>query len=428
MTALDLFLYIILGLVFQLTILAGTAFYRHWQVFKNMQRRLADFDAPQPQAKSDQKTTQKAPSIQTIGWTGLREFRVQRKIYENLSRSVCSFYLVPTDNKELPPFEPGQYLTFKLKLSDPVSGQSRDKTRCYSLSDRPGLEHYRISIKRVPAPFKSLSLPPGLSSNAFHDHIQEGSLLQVGPPQGDFFLDTGETPAVLIAGGIGITPMLSMINESLFRNPNRELWLFYGITNSHEHVMKETLEILVRRHRHFRLNIAYSRPLPGDVQGVDYHHKGHVDITLLRLTLGLKPYHFYICGPQAMMDTMVPALKTWEVPETHIHFELFGPASFSPPAPPANLSTAATPNHLNVTFNTSEKMVPWDDHCPSLLQLAEQNGIQVDSGCRAGSCGICQTEIIEGEVTYSRPPEKDLEPGKCHLCITRPKTNLTLLA
>jgi hypothetical protein len=123
----------------------------------------------------------------------------------------------------LPTFKPGQFLTFKLELAH---GGAESLVRCYSLSDAPQADHYRVSIKRVPSPVGSAH-PPGRSSNHFHDQVQVGSRLQVRAPGGHFFLDAGTGPVVLIAGGIGITPMLSMLTG--VRQRKGRAWLFYGV-------------------------------------------------------------------------------------------------------------------------------------------------------------------------------------------------------
>ena len=103
---------------------------------------------------------------------------------------------------------------------------------------------------------------------------------------------------VLIGGGIGITPMLSMLNWCLTEQPGREVWLFYGVRNSHEIIMKAQLEALAAAHQNFHLRMCFSDPLPEDVAVRDYQHPVRVDVNLLRMQLPLKPYHYYICGPR----------------------------------------------------------------------------------------------------------------------------------
>jgi ferredoxin len=125
-----------------------------------------------------------------------------------------------------------------------------------------------------------------------------------------------------------------------------------------------------------------------------------------------------------MMETLVPGLEDWGVTPSDIHYESFCPASLAKREGPALPSAAV----IRVTFGRSGKTVPWDSGTDSLLVLAEANGIAVESGCRAGSCGYCQTRLEAGEVAYSQTPDAELEPGHCLLCITTPKSDLTLAA
>jgi ferredoxin-NADP reductase len=296
------------------------------------------------------------------------------------------------------------------------------------LSDSPNKDYYRLSIKRVPKPI-GIDVPPGRSSNYFHDHIEVGSHLQVRAPSGHFYIDKGDTPVVLIGGGIGITPMLSMLNWCLTNQTKREIWLFYGVRNSLELAMKSHLETLARTNANFHLWFCFSNPLPEDAIGRDFHHQGRIDINLLRTQLPLKPYHFYICGPSPMMESLVPALDDWGVPDTHIHFEAFGPATIkrhNATVLTNQSQSVAIDTDIMVNFALSGKQLPWPSSANNLLEFAEANGVSINSACRAGSCGTCQTTIRSGEVVYNQPPDFDAEPGTCLLCVCTPRTNLIL--
>jgi ferredoxin-NADP reductase len=253
--------------------------------------------------------------------------------------------------------------------------------------------------------------------------------LQVRAPSGHFHIDRSDAPLVLIGGGIGITPMLSMLNWCLVSQHGREVWLFYGVRNGREVVMKSYLEALTLLHTHFHLRMCFSAPQPEDVAGRDYYHQGRIDINLLRTKLPAKLYHFYICGPTPMLESLVPALEDWKVPDTHIHFEAFGPASIkrrSAKDPVTDAQSEAVANDIFVNFAQSGKQMRWPPFAGSLLELAESQGIIVNSGCRAGGCGSCQTKILSGEVAYRQPPDYDPEPGTCLLCVCSPKTSVTL--
>jgi ferredoxin-NADP reductase len=416
MTSLTLALWVVLGIVLQLAIYLGIGFWRHLQDYQTLSSRATDLPVT--------PGTLPAAEIATAR-QGFRTFRVERKVVEDIAQSVCSFYLVPEDRQPLPPFLPGQFLTFRLDL--PTGEASEQIIRCYSLSDAPRPDAYRVSIKRVPAPSGS-DYPPGRSSGYFHDHVAVGSQLQVRSPAGHFHIDRSDAPVVLIAGGIGITPMLSMLNWCLAEQPGREIWLFFGVRHGREMVMKSHLEALDAAHPNFHLRLCFSDPQPEDEAGRDFHHRGRVDVSLLRTQLPLKPYHFYICGPTPMMASLVSALEDWGVPDARIHFEAFGPASINRKNDITSGQTQATDSDIVVTFALSGKQLPWQPGAGNLLEFAEANGISVNSGCRAGGCGTCQTTIRAGEVSYRQPPDFDPEPGNCLLCVCSPKTSVTLEA
>lgn len=395
---------------------------------RRRQRRFRELAAGGGEASAGSAAPTSVPPTSSVdSWTGFREFSVQRREFEDESRSICSFYLVPCDGNPLPSFRPGQFLTFRLAVGDGAKGESSNVVRCYSLSDAPRPDYYRVSIKRVPAPSDHPDAPPGVSSGFFHDHVQVDDRLMIRPPSGHFHLIEDEPlPIVLICGGIGITPMLSILNSVLERGVGREVWLFYGVRNGSEHVMKRHLRTLADRHDNFHLYVCYSAPREDDVEGVDYDHRGRVDLPLLRNTLKLARHQFYVCGPKPMMESLVPGLEEWGVDIGDIHYESFGPATLVKHEKQAPVTMGA--QSVNITFSRSGKQLPWDSAAGSLLEFAEDNGIDVDSGCRAGSCGSCQTALTAGDVEYSQQPDADIEPGHCLLCIATPRCDLVLEA
>ena len=423
MTSFKLLLWIAAGFVLQLAIYLGINFWRHWQGYQALRKRDAELNLPVTIASA-----KKLAEVASASWSGYRSFRLARKVVEDKVKSTCSYYLVPEDGQALPPFLPGQYLTFQLALPPTTAGNG-EIVRCYSLSDAPRPDGYRVSIKRVLPPQGS-NAAPGRSSSYFHDQVDVGALLRVRAPGGHFHIDRGDAPVVLIAGGIGITPMLSMIIWLAKEQPAREVWLFYGLRNSGEMIMRSDLDAMAASNPNFHLQLCFSDPLPGDRPGHDYMHRGRIDVSLLRTQLPLKPYHFYLCGPTPMLESLVPALEDWGVADAHIHFEAFGPASIKRRSASGRVDLLfqgdAKDAGIVVTFVGTGKQLPWQPANGNLLDFAEANGISVNSGCRAGACGSCQTTIQSGEVTYRQIPEYDPEPGACLLCVSAPKTSLAL--
>ena len=353
-------------------------------------------------------------------WQGFRKFEVQKKSHEG--GDICSFYLKPHDARPIPPFKAGQFLTFKLDIPG-----DKQITRCYSLSSIAHEENYRVSIKRVPPPRGRDDLPPGKSSNFFRDHIEESDILDVKAPGGNFFLDvTRTTPIVLIGGGIGLTPVLSMLEAVVRHGFQRDVHFFYGVRNSDEHIMKDYLESLDAEHRRLTLHICYSNPTPTDVQGKDFHHAERVSVDLFKRLFPSNNYEFYICGPPPMMESLVKDLDEWRVPESAVNFEAFGPASVKKTTPKPADGEAGAEKTLKITFQKSGKEISWTPSSGSLLETAEANGIELDAGCRAGNCGTCLTAVRSGDVSYLNEPGEMPESGSCLVCVGVPKSDLVL--
>ncbi len=354
----------------------------------------------------------------TPAWPGFLPFRVVKREMENRAGDIVSFYLEPEQPMQLPAFKPGQYLSIRLERPDTTGSGEQPLIRCYSLSDRPRNDQYRISVKRI---------PEGRVSAYLHDQVRVGSRLMVKAPSGSFHLiDRPPRPQVLIAGGIGITPMLSMLYSLLDQRYEQDIWLFYGVRNGQEAVMLPQLRELADYHPQFHLNLCFSRPGPEDRPGIDFQHEGHVNTALLQRALPLNRYRFYLCGPSALMENLVPGLAEIGVPEEDIHFEAFGPSTLKRAKQVSVKVTAAESQPWQVNFHRSGKTTTWNGAHENLLSFIEAEGIAVDSACRSGSCGSCQTRIESGSVVYDQTPDAPIESGHCLLCIGRPNSDLTL--
>ncbi len=357
-----------------------------------------------------------------IGWNGLRKFTVARRVCE--CEDVHAFYLKPHDGRALPVFKPGQYLTFQLDLP----GRDKPLVRCYSLSEGPHQkEYYRITIKKEKAPPDKPELPPGAGSSFFCDHVKEGDILNVKAPAGHFCLDTTKTnPIVLIAGGVGITPMLCMANAIAASSSKREAWFFFGVRNRREHIHKAELEKLAAENENIHLHVAYSKPGADDVKGRDYQHEGRVSIELLKELLPSNNFEYYLCGSGAFMKSLTDGLEVWGVPDKDVFFEAFGPATVKKKtaAPTAEETTHLA--KINITFARTNKTVRWEPAAGNLLEFAAAQGVKIDSGCCAGSCGSCVVAIKSGAVDYLKKSDAEPEPGTCLACVCRPKSDLVI--
>ncbi len=356
-------------------------------------------------------------------WSGYRKFVVAKKIVEG--EGICSLYLVPHDRKPLPSFEPGQHLTFRIDLP----GREQPIVRCYSLSDGPREDYYRVTVKRVPPPRDQPEAPAGLCSNYFNEDIQKGDILDVKAPAGKFSLDpTRKKPAVLIAGGVGITPMLSMLNAIVAANSSREVWLFYGCRNGREHVSQSHLRRLAYVHENIHVVVCYSAPEEADIQDRDYDHKGHISLDLIKQHLPTSNYRFFLCGPPPMMKSVTGALSEWGVPKEDVRSEAFGPASIKArkPATPKDSAEKGAAQKFKIQFSKSSKEAIWNGKAANLLEFSQDQGVEIDSACCAGSCGTCQVAVKSGEVGYETAPEFDVEEGCCLTCVGCPKGDVVL--
>jgi ferredoxin-NADP reductase len=349
-------------------------------------------------------------------WQGWRRFVVVRKVAE--SQDVRSFYLRALDGRPLATFKPGQYLTLRLH----VPGQPRAVTRCYSLSDAPRPDTYRITVKRIAITPRGQA---GVASSFLHDEVDVGNVVEARSPAGAFWLEpTDPTPVVLVAGGIGVTPVLAMLQAIVEAGPPRPVWFFHGVRNSADHAMADPLAAVAARHPQVRLLVCYSQPSPGEILDDRFQHQGRVDVALIRQVVGdLTVPHFYLCGPPAMMKSLVEGLHVEGVPSGHVHHEAFGPASVKQAARSARLEGAGACHE--VAFIRSGRRIPWDG-ASTLLELAEREGLALESGCRAGNCGSCATPLFRGEVVYPTVPGAPVPAGACLACVARPASDLEL--
>ncbi len=409
------------GLLSGLAVVRGMAFAVQALLGKSRQRLRREARREDFSRRVDAKAREASASLSLLAWDGWRPFRLAGMVHE--AEEIKSFTLTPCDERPLPPFEPGQYLTFRVQ----PPGQSKPVVRCYSLSDHPRKAYYRCTIQRAGAPAGRSDLPPGQGSSFFHDHAKVGDVVDVRAPQGTFFLDPlASGPIVLLGAGIGVTPLLSMLNATLQAGTEREIYVLFGFRHSRAQPFREHLEAMAQKHPNVRRHVFYSAPLEGDRLHRDYNQEGRVTFERVREILPANNFHFYLCGPGPMMESLVPALLEWGVPNSHIHFEAFGPASVKLLGTPWGQSSEPPTDPWDIRFDQSGKTLAWNGTHASLLEFGEANGIAIASGCRAGSCGECLTAIREGEARAVKPSGVPLPPGHCLPCICVPTGALVL--
>lgn len=311
-------------------------------------------------------------------------------------------------------FKAGQFLTVRMRTN------GREQVRCYSISSAPSAMGYvEISVKRI-----------GLVSSALHATLRPGSLLSVREPAGSFVYPADdERPLVLLAGGVGITPLMSMLRHAADSEPNRPVTLFYSVRRTTDIAFKEELELLAKRNLHFRVFIAVSDEVPASG-----YFPGFISQTLVTAMVPDVTHAVcLICGPPPMMTAMTTMLEGVGVPKSQIRFEVFQAAvaiSGKAPAPAAPISVSdedASDGSYDLTFKRSGCKTTVDG-AQTLLEAAEACGADIPSLCRAGVCGTCRTRVLSGDAhcSSSALDDEDKADGYVLACVTQMASDCTV--
>src|SRR5215813_7423369 len=346
---------------------------------------------------------------QAPAWPGFRQMRVAQIHKE--SDSVTSFVLAPMGGQPLPGFQPGQFIVLRLH-ADP---DKPPVLRSYSLSDLPGTDHFRISVK---------SEVNGIGSSFLCNRVREGDLLDVSAPRGSFTLRPGETPLVLLSAGVGATPVMSMLHALAAEKSQRQVWWIYGARNRSEHPFAQESRFLLAQLSRGRSYIVYSRPAATDHRGMDFDVFGHIDVASLERIGVSRNGDFYLCGPSSFLQSMRDGLRDWGVPAENVHTEIFGALEGITPGMARMDHTPHLPlgppgSGPSVSFARSGITTAWDAKYQSLLELAEACDIPVRWSCRTGVCHTCMTGLINGSISYNPEPLESPTPGNALVCCSQ---------
>ncbi|MFD4642553.1 MOSC domain-containing protein [Lentzea sp. NPDC058436] len=340
-------------------------------------RKAVDIPALSPGWQGSFRDLLTPPAPETVGWEGFRPLRVDAVVRE--SPSIRSFHLAGDGPRP----EPGQYLTVRTPAG----------VRSYSLS----ADSYRISVKR-----------DGVVSTWLHEHVKAGDTLEVAAPRGDFVLEPGDEPVVLLSAGVGVTPVLAMLHA--LKGSGREVWWVHT-TRSADHAFADEVRRLAPSHTR-----------------IHFSDNGRLTHDLLK---GLPANaSAYLCGPNAFMDDMREALVGLGIDPARIHSELFGARTAINPGLTGTQTVAPhqpSPQGTGpqVTFARSGLTVAWRDD-RSLLDLAEACDVPTRWSCRTGVCHTCVTPVLSGEVRTEPDPLEPPAPGHALICCARPESDLVL--
>jgi ring-1,2-phenylacetyl-CoA epoxidase subunit PaaE len=308
-------------------------------------------------------------------------------------------------------FEPGQYLTLR----------HGDERRSYSICAAAG-EALRVGVRKVPG---------GVFSSWLHEHAEPGLVLDVMPPQGRFGAGLQRRPrhVLAVAGGSGITPILSIVKTLLATDAQARVTLLYGNRSAATTMFKEELEDLKNRYlTRLVLHPVFSREVMDSPV-----HAGRLDAqkiaTFLRLSAPVD--ETFICGPHAMNDEVEQALVTVGLQPQQIHVERFGlPPGVYAAAPvprPGDASTAV----ITIVRDGLTREVPYGPQDSSILAAAARAGLDVPYSCKSGVCATCRAKLKQGQVRMERnfALEKDeLAAGFVLTCQSHPTTDRVVIS
>lgn len=330
---------------------------------------------------------------------------------QDLTDQHFSVRLQTVNNVALENFQPGQYITL---LAQTQADQNNIQKRCYSLASwqkNPGF--YELGIQRE---------NHGQVSNWLHENLKPGTIIEALPPKGDFVFNLHQSEhVVLVAGGIGITPLRAMIHKFIAQKSNslspvKTMRLFYSAKSVDKMCYLDEFIKLADEHAEF-----YFYPTLSQAEKNWQGLTGRLDAK--QLTQSLQPdiksrsdkttSDYYMCGPQEMMDNMKLGLMQQGIPLDKIHFERFGVGI-----------TSIGDEVFSVKLG-SNKTITYQKQ-RSLLEALEQQGIEIESECRSGECGQCKIKLHRGEIRQLIEPDMDLDAGEILPCCCVPESDLLI--
>ena len=353
-----------------------------------------------------------------VAWTGFQPLQVADVHRE--SDTIMSFRLVPQGDAPIAHADPGQYLTLRLRSRDAAA---TPVIRSYSLWSLPAEDGYRIGVKLEPG---------GAAGELLHHHVRVGDVIDAAAPRGSFVLHDEPRPVVLLSAGIGVTPVLAMLQALAQAQTTRPVWWLHGARNGAEHAFGATADRLLAALPEAHRWVSYSRPGPGEVPGARFDAVGRLGPEALEAAGVPRDADYYLCGPDAFLRTLGAALTARGTRPEQVFTEIFGTVgAYAPGIVAAGDRAPHAPDGPAgqgpaVTFTRSNVAIPWDDRFASLLELAEACDVPVGFGCRIGVCHTCESGLLSGDVTYTADPLEPPGAGRVLVCCSKPASELAL--
>jgi ferredoxin-NADP reductase/MOSC domain-containing protein YiiM len=334
------------------------------------------------------------------------------------SADVLSLTMHSPDSQPLPAALPGQYVVLRLPQTS-----GAPLFRSYSLSGLPSTERYRISVKLE---------ANGAGGSYLHEHVHVGDVLDVSAPRGNFVLQEGEGPVVLLSAGIGATPVLAMLHALAEARSTRQVLWLHAARDGQHHPFAGEIRGLMPALANGRLYVYYSKPEPQDRLGEDFDATGHLSRSVFNEVGLSREADVYICGPARFMTDMKAALAALGVTQKRIHLELFnGSEPRTPGVVGARMRAAHVPEDDAdtgplVSFARSGIAAHWKPSYQSILELAEACDVPVRWACRTGVCHNCESGLVSGAVAYGPEPLDQPADGNLLICCSRPTSDVVI--
>ena len=284
------------------------------------------------------------------------------------------------------------------------------------------MRRYRISVKQE---------PHGTVSGYLNRDLKPGAVLDVAAPRGDFVLEDGAEPVLLVSAGIGVTPVLSMLYQLAALHSDRDVWWLHGARGPREHPFAAEAHALLASLEHAHEHVFYSAATPAERYRSRAAAGRLSKENLARLAIHASA-SAYICGPEAFMAEMRDALTAVGLDRPRVHTELFGAlASLNPgvtgqkQVPPHQPTGPAGTGPL-VTFARSGITAPFADSQRNVLGLAEACDVPTRWSCRTGVCHYCLTPLMSGDIAYSPAPLDPPGEGQALICSAQPTSDIVL--
>lgn len=348
----------------------------------------------------------------TANWRG--QLRVGSIVVE--TPSVKTLRLLPASGGGVLPFTfvPGQFLNVAFWI-----GGAR-MNRSYSISSSPTQREYvEVTVRREPR---------GAVSRHIVDLLRVGGVIEASGPVGKFTFDGTEAASiVLIAGGVGITPMMSVARYLTERAWPGDIYFLYACKAPTDFIFANEIASLQRAHPNLHVTVVMSRAEGTDWKGP----RGHITKELLAQTVpNIASRRLHLCGPPTMMDAIKAALTELGVPSEQVKTEAFGATKPAPAAAGTTSKPSAAATGPLVTFSNNSKSAKIKDG-QTVLELSEELGIGIQNSCRVGTCGLCKVKMTSGEVDMAVQDALDADDkakGIILACQAKPKSDIAVEA